>query len=240
MRPDWFTRICLCLLHPPGFGTHREFKKFCISNEERVRVATALATAKNREHARQLQRERTAIASSSTAEMKSQGGYLSSTSIREMARADGSDKGTGLGATAVGSTLDDTLKTLPMSTYTGSTLALTNGVHMPVNQALGTWARDSNKLTYKELQRGVRGKEKSLVSAYATFHRVESVPTLAVSPTVTFAPANSRLYRARYTSPRPANAARPRRLQHWRRPPRTRCCLCRPTNTSSMWRRRPP
>ena len=152
--------------------SHREFKKFCIANAERVRRATALAQETKREEARKRQREREANAKREDNVLKIDAQtagktYLSSSSIREMARQESAESGNDI-------TFASTLQTLPMSTYKGSTLGLTSGVDMPVTEALGDWARESNKQTYQDLQkgkpRGRKKKKKNVVSVCATCH----------------------------------------------------------------------
>ena len=172
VKDSWYisrpVHQCTCVVPATGLVSHREFKKFCITNAERVRIATALAQETKQEEERKRQREKKSD-TSFTIDTKMGGNlYLSSTSIREMARQE-----------SAGSGLDNTLETsmsstLPVSTYSGLTLGITSGADMPVTEALGDWARDSNKVTYQELQKGPRArkKKKTLVCTSATFLRV--------------------------------------------------------------------
>ena len=144
----------LCRAITTGLVSHREFKKFCIANSKRVRKATALAQETKQEEERKRQREMKGD-KSITIDTKMGGStYLSSMSIRELARQESA--GSGLDSTLVTSMSS----TLPVSTYNGSTLRITSGADMPVSEALGDWARDSNKVTYHELQKGPRGRKK--------------------------------------------------------------------------------
>ena len=106
-----------------GLVSHREFKKFCIANEERILAAQALAKKKSLEELARRRRERGEVEQKPTPQampdtMVNKSEYLNGTSIRQLARAESAGN-------EAKTQLFETLDTLPMSTYKGTTLQIT-------------------------------------------------------------------------------------------------------------------